>query len=71
MTGGYVVSEASHQAVASLACPDREQLMEQPVSSGDSSCETETQATFRSHKDVLGEIDSDEDNGHGLLLSSD
>ncbi|MFP4834374.1 hypothetical protein, partial [Paraburkholderia sp. BR10879] len=43
--------------------------MEQPVSSGHTcSCETETHATCRSHKDVLGKIDSDGDNGHGLPL---
>ena len=43
--------------------------MEQPVSSGQPcSCETESQATFRSHKHVLGQIDSDADNLHGGLL---
>lgn len=34
VTGGYVVPEASHRAVTSSACPSRERLMEQPVSSG-------------------------------------
>jgi hypothetical protein len=34
MYGGYFVPGASHQAVASFACPGRERLMEQPVSSG-------------------------------------
>ena len=56
--GGYVVSRASHQAVASFACLDRERLMEQPVSSGFTSCKTETQATFRSHKHILGQVDA-------------
>ncbi|MFC7634097.1 transposase [Paraburkholderia humisilvae] len=38
--------------------------MEQPVSSGhDFPCETEIQATFRSHDDVFGEIDAKESNG--------
>lgn len=31
--GGYIVPRASHRAVASSACPGRERLMEQPVSS--------------------------------------
>jgi len=40
--------------------------MEQPVSSGQtSSCETETQATFRSHKDVFGDVDSNWHKLHG------
>lgn len=34
LPGGYVVPGASHRAVASSACPGRERLMEQPVSSG-------------------------------------
>ena len=45
--------------------------MEQPVSSRDTSCETETQATFRSHKNVLCQIDAKRHNGHGLPLSSE
>ncbi len=50
VSGGYVVPGASHRAVAGSACPGRERLMEQPVSSGHTfSSETETQATFRSH----------------------
>lgn len=31
--GGYIVPRASHRAVTSSACPGRERLMEQPVSS--------------------------------------
>ncbi|WP_084690189.1 LacI family DNA-binding transcriptional regulator [Paraburkholderia caledonica] len=50
LPGGYVVPRASHRAVTGLACPGRERLMEQPVSSSHQfSCETETQATFSSH----------------------
>lgn len=46
ISGGYVVHRASHRAVTGSACPGRERLMEQPVSSGNiSSCETETHAT--------------------------
>lgn len=57
--GGYVVPRASHRAVAGSACPGRERLMEQPVSSGHAfSCETETQATCRSHEHVLGDVDA-------------
>jgi hypothetical protein len=53
LSGGYVVPRASHRAVAGSACPGRERLMEQPVSSGHTfSRETETQATFRSHVDI-------------------
>jgi hypothetical protein len=53
LSGGYVVPRASHRAVAGSACPGRERLMEQPVSSGHTfSSETETQATFRSHVNV-------------------
>ena len=60
ISGGYVVPRASHQAVTGFACPGRERLMEQPVSSGDiSSCETETHATCRSHEDVLCDIKAD------------
>jgi hypothetical protein len=67
--GGYVVSRASHQAVASFACLDRERSMEQPVSSGFTSCQTETQATFRSHEDGFSQIDSNGSSIHvGLLL---
>jgi hypothetical protein len=54
MSGGYVVPRASHRAVIGSACPGRERLMEQPVSSGHTfSCETETHATFRSHEHTL------------------
>jgi hypothetical protein len=54
ISGGYVVPEASHRAVTGSACPGRERLMEQPVSSGYiSSCETETHATCRSHENIL------------------
>ena len=53
LSGGYVVPRASHRAVAGSACPGRERLMEQPVSSGHTfSSETETQATFRSHVNI-------------------
>lgn len=70
VTGGYVVPEASHRAVTGSACPGRERLMEQPVSSGHTcSCETETHATCRSHEYILGKIDSDSDNRHGFPLS--
>ena len=50
ISGGYVVPRASHRAVTGSACPGRERLMEQPVSSGHV-CprETEKHATFRSH----------------------
>src|SRR5476649_848903 len=59
MSGGYVVPRASHRAVAGSACLGRERLMEQPVSSGHTfSCETETQATCRSHKAVFAQIDT-------------
>jgi hypothetical protein len=69
ISGGYVVPEASDRAVTGSACPGRERLMEQPVSSShNSSCETETHATCRSHKDVIGKIDSDGDDRHGLPL---
>jgi len=70
ISGGYVVPEASHRAVTSPACPGRERLMEQPVSSGHTrSCEIETHATCRSHEDVLGEINSDANHVHfGSLL---
>ena len=62
----YRLSAGSFQAVASLVCPDRERLMEQPVSSGhNSSCETETQATFRSHEHTLCQIDASSRNLHG------
>jgi hypothetical protein len=69
ISGGYVVPRASHRAVTGFACPGRERLMEQPVSSGNiSSCETETHATCRSHKDVLCQIDPDDGNLlHGCL----
>lgn len=57
ISGGYVVPEASHRAVTDSACPGRERLMEQPVSSGYiSSCETETHATCRSHENILCDI---------------
>jgi hypothetical protein len=60
ISGGYVVPRASHRAVTGSACLGRERLMEQPVSSGNtSSCETETHATFRSHEHMLGEIQAD------------
>ena len=50
LPGGYVVPRASHRAVASSACPGRERLMEQPVSSGHNYLrETEIHATCRSH----------------------
>src|SRR3954469_13928061 len=63
ISGGYVVPEASHRAVTSPACPGRERLMEQPVSSGHTrSCETETHATCRSHDDVLRQIHADTSN---------
>lgn len=46
----YIVPGASHGAVAGSACPGRERLVEQPVSSGHSaSRETEIHAIFRSH----------------------
>ena len=61
--GGYVVPEASHRAVTNPACPARERLMEQPVSSGHTcTCETETHATCRSHDDVLRQIHADASN---------
>jgi hypothetical protein len=57
ISGGYVVPRASHRAVTGFACPGRERLMEQPVSSGNiSSCETETHATCRSHENILCQI---------------
>jgi hypothetical protein len=59
LPGGYVVPKASHQAVASFACLGRERLMEQPVSSRITSCKTETQATFRSHEHVFGNVQTD------------
>ncbi|WP_250958313.1 hypothetical protein, partial [Rhizobium sp. CG5] len=61
---------ASHRAVTGSACPGRERLMEQPVSSGNiSSCETETHATCRSHKDILRQIKANRRNlFHELLL---
>jgi hypothetical protein len=34
MSGGYFVPRASYRAVTGSACPGRERLMEQPVSSG-------------------------------------
>lgn len=59
MSGGYVVPRASHRAVTGSACPGRERLMEQPVSSGRTfSFETETQATCRSHENVLCNVQS-------------
>jgi len=59
ISGGYFVPRASYRAVTGSACLGRERLMEQPVSSGDiSSCETETHATCRSHKHMLGEIET-------------
>jgi len=61
ISGGYVVPRASHRAVTGSACLGRERLMEQPVSSGHTfSCETETQATCRSHKAVFAQIDTNE-----------
>jgi len=55
--GGYIVPRPSYRAVTGSACLGGERLMEQPISSGGKpSCETETQATYRSHKDVLGQI---------------
>ena len=60
LPGGYFAPRASHQAVASFACLGRERLMEQPVSSRITSCKTETQATFRSHKHVLGNVHSND-----------
>lgn len=60
ISGGYVVPRASHRAVTGSACPGRERLMEQPVSSGNiSSCEIETHATCRSHENALCEVDTD------------
>jgi hypothetical protein len=68
ISGGYAVPRASHRAVAGSACPGRERLMEQPVSSGHTfSCETETQATCRSHEDAFGQVDG---NGRGFHLVS-
>src|SRR5471030_3314567 len=65
ISGGYVVPRASHRAVAGSACLGRERLMEQPVSSGHTcSCETETQATCRSHKHPLCDIYSNRDTIH-------
>src|ERR1017187_6927298 len=55
--GGYIVPRASHRAVAGSACLGRERLMEQPVSSGHYSCKTETQATCRSHENILCQIE--------------
>ena len=53
LSGGYVVPEASHSTVTGSACPGREQLMEQPVSSGHAyPRETEKHATCRSHDEV-------------------
>ena len=67
--GGYIVPRASHRAVTGSACLGRERLMEQPVSSGHhSSCETETQATCRSHKNVLCQINGHSCSIHGGLL---
>src|SRR6267142_723066 len=68
--GGYIVPRASHRAVTGSACLGRERLMEQPVSSGEKpSCETETQATFRSHKNTFCQIDCQNRNlVHGLGL---
>ncbi|CAG9183904.1 hypothetical protein LMG23992_05103 [Cupriavidus laharis] len=58
VSGGYVVPRASHRAVTGSACLGRERLMEQPVSSGHRcSSETETHATCRSHKHILGQVD--------------
>ena len=53
VSGGYVVPGASHRTVTGSACPGREQLMEQLVSSGHT-CprETEKHATCRSHDEV-------------------
>jgi hypothetical protein len=70
ISGGYVVPEASHRAVTGSACPGRERLMEQPVSSGYiSSCETETHATCRSHRYTLCKIKADNANFlHGCSL---
>ena len=70
ISGGYVVPRASHRAVTGSACPGRERLMEQPVSSGNiSSCETETHATCRSHENVLGQVQANRANfSHGRLL---
>ncbi|REG58668.1 hypothetical protein B0G80_1338 [Paraburkholderia sp. BL6669N2] len=60
LPGGYVVPRASHQAVTGSACPGRERLMEQPVSSAHTfSSETETQATFRSHVHVESDVKLD------------
>ena len=65
MSGGYIVPSASHRAVAGSAWLGRERLMEQPVSSGrSSSCETETQATCRSHEHALCQINADRRNLH-------
>jgi len=61
----HIVPSASHRAVAGSAWLGRERLMEQPVSSGrSSSCETETQATCRSHEHALCQIDADRRNLH-------
>ena len=65
LPGGYFVPRASHQAVASFACLGRERLMEQPVSSRITSCKTETQATFRSHEDMLCQVNANCRNLHG------
>src|ERR1039458_2481783 len=62
--GGYIVPRASHRAVANSACLGRERLMEQPVSSGHYSCKTETQATYRSHKNILCQIEPNLRNVH-------
>jgi hypothetical protein len=60
ISGGYFVPRASYRAVTGSACLGRERLMEQPVSPGNiSSCETETHATCRSHKDILRQIQPD------------
>src|ERR1022692_3551456 len=62
--GGYIVPRASHRVVASSACLGRKRLMEQPVSSDHYSCKTETQATYRSHKHLLRDIQSNSCNLH-------
>src|SRR5665213_2220221 len=65
ISGGYVVPRTSHRAITGSACPGRERLMEQPVSSGHTcSCETETHATFRSYENVLGEIKTNGNSRH-------
>ena len=55
----YFVPRVSHRAAVSSACPGRERLMEQPVSSGHTlSRETETQVTCWSYEDLFRAIDA-------------